>query len=163
MSGAAHSSPLRDVREARDLFPAAANAAYFNTAAVGLASRALLAAYRGYLDDWEENGLDYLRGEAGRKRQGFGRRPDRGKPARRRIDRVGLRGCRPGCRAVRAGRRRPERGDRRARVQLEPLPVAAAFGQGIVCAARDGNLRLAIHLYNHEDDIERVALVLSEL
>jgi len=37
--------------------------AYFNTAAVGLASRALLAAYRSYLDKWAANGLDYVRGE----------------------------------------------------------------------------------------------------
>jgi cysteine desulfurase / selenocysteine lyase len=32
---------------------------------------------------------------------------------------------------------------------------------GIVCAARDGNLRLAVHFYNHEDDIERLASALS--
>ncbi len=30
-------------------------------------------------------------------------------------------------------------------------------------AARDGNLRLAVHFYNHEDDIEKVANALSEL
>ena len=64
MSPAGDSRARADVREARSLFPAAANAAYFNTAAVGLASRALLAAYRSYLDDWAENGLDYIRGEA---------------------------------------------------------------------------------------------------
>ena len=30
-------------------------------------------------------------------------------------------------------------------------------------SARDGNLRLAVHFYNHEDDIQRVASALSEL
>jgi cysteine desulfurase / selenocysteine lyase len=33
----------------------------------------------------------------------------------------------------------------------------------IVCAARDGNLRVAIHFYNHEDDIDRLALALAEI
>ena len=35
--------------------------------------------------------------------------------------------------------------------------------RGIVCSARDGNLRLAIHFYNHEDDIEQIATALTEL
>ena len=56
--------PSGDVREARSLFPATGNAAYFNTAAVGLASRRLVTAYRAYLDEWTETGLDYVRGEA---------------------------------------------------------------------------------------------------
>ena len=30
-------------------------------------------------------------------------------------------------------------------------------------SARDGNLRLAIHFYNHEDDISRLATALCEL
>ncbi len=30
------------------------------------------------------------------------------------------------------------------------------YERGIVCSARDGNLRFAIHLYNHEDDINRL-------
>jgi len=34
--------------------------------------------------------------------------------------------------------------------------------QGIICSARDGNLRLAIHFYNHEDDIEQIATALTE-
>jgi selenocysteine lyase/cysteine desulfurase len=34
--------------------------------------------------------------------------------------------------------------------------------QGVVCAARDGNLRLAVHFYNHEDDIERLVEVLTQ-
>jgi len=33
----------------------------------------------------------------------------------------------------------------------------------ISCSARDGNLRLAIHFYNHEDDIDRVTGALTEL
>ena len=35
--------------------------------------------------------------------------------------------------------------------------------RGVVCAARDGNLRLAIHFYNHEDDIAQVTSALSML
>ncbi len=53
-----------DVGEARSLFPATEKAAYFNTAAVGLASRALLAALHGFVDEWGSSGLDYSRGEA---------------------------------------------------------------------------------------------------
>src|SRR5262245_25529355 len=60
--------PIAEIRDARDLFPATANAAYFDTAAVGLASRALLAAVRDYIDDWAENGLDWRRGEAAAER-----------------------------------------------------------------------------------------------
>jgi selenocysteine lyase/cysteine desulfurase len=42
--------------------------------------------------------------------------------------------------------------------------VAAALRERrIVCAARDGNLRLAIHFYNHEDDIERLVRALAEI
>jgi selenocysteine lyase/cysteine desulfurase len=53
-----------DVRAARRLFPVTSTTAYFNTAAVGLASRALQAAYHRYVDDWAQTGLDYARGEA---------------------------------------------------------------------------------------------------
>jgi cysteine desulfurase/selenocysteine lyase len=56
--------PLDDVREARKLFPATTTSAYFNTAAVGLASSALTAAYHRYIDEWSESGLDFSRGEA---------------------------------------------------------------------------------------------------
>jgi cysteine desulfurase / selenocysteine lyase len=54
----------RDIREARALFPATESVTYLNTAAVGLASHALLGAYRRLLDDWTEGPLDYVRGEA---------------------------------------------------------------------------------------------------
>lgn len=64
MNRPAHASPVGDIRAARRLFPATDQAAYFNTAAVGLASRALVAAYRSFVDDWAETGLDYSRGEA---------------------------------------------------------------------------------------------------
>ena len=35
--------------------------------------------------------------------------------------------------------------------------------RGIICSARDGNLRLAVHFYNHEDDICRLAAALGEV
>jgi selenocysteine lyase/cysteine desulfurase len=59
---------MSDVREARRLFPATEKAAYFNTAAVGLASRALVEAYRRYMDEWAATGLDFTRGEAAGER-----------------------------------------------------------------------------------------------
>jgi selenocysteine lyase/cysteine desulfurase len=44
----------------------------------------------------------------------------------------------------------------------EPAPLLRALSdQGIVCAARDGNLRIAVQLYNHEDDIERLVTALA--
>ena len=44
----------------------------------------------------------------------------------------------------------------------EPAPLLAELsGQGIVCAERDGNLRLSVHFYNHEDDIDRLVTALS--
>ncbi len=43
----------------------------------------------------------------------------------------------------------------------EPTELLAGLKrQGIIGSARDGNLRLAIHLYNHEDDIERLTTTL---
>ena len=55
---------VADVTEARKLFPATDTVAYFNTAAVGLASSAVAAAYHDYVDEWTELGLDWVRGEA---------------------------------------------------------------------------------------------------
>jgi selenocysteine lyase/cysteine desulfurase len=54
----------RDVRDARLSYPATQEWAYFNTAAVGLASRAVADAYQAFLKEWMTNGLDYVRGEA---------------------------------------------------------------------------------------------------
>jgi cysteine desulfurase/selenocysteine lyase len=51
------------IGDARDLFPATAGRAYFNTAAVGLASGRLAEAYRAFIDEWAADGLDYGRGE----------------------------------------------------------------------------------------------------
>lgn len=46
----------------------------------------------------------------------------------------------------------------------DPTDLTAQLKQrGIVCSAREGNLRLAIHFYNHEDDIERVTKALRQL
>jgi selenocysteine lyase/cysteine desulfurase len=43
----------------------------------------------------------------------------------------------------------------------EPAALVARLkADGIVAAARDGNLRLSVHLYNHEDDIARLAQAL---
>jgi cysteine desulfurase / selenocysteine lyase len=48
--------------------------------------------------------------------------------------------------------------------EAEPAPLLAALKErGVICAARDGNLRLAVHFYNHEDDIDQVAHALTEL
>ena len=41
--------------------------------------------------------------------------------------------------------------------------VARLQRAGIVCVARDGNLRMSVHFYNHEDDINRVVRALSDL
>ena len=52
-------------------------------------------------------------------------------------------------------------------VPLGHLDGAALVSQlkdrGVVCSARDGNLRLAVHFYNHEDDIGRLVAALWEL
>ena len=52
------------IEDARRLFPATETYAYFDTAAVGLASRTQIAAVHDYVDDWAEHGLDWVRGEA---------------------------------------------------------------------------------------------------
>ncbi|MDP3209519.1 MAG: aminotransferase class V-fold PLP-dependent enzyme, partial [Rhodoglobus sp.] len=59
-----HSRTVKDVRDARLLFPAAQSGIYLNTAAVGLASSATADAYRDFVDEWVGSGLDYARGEA---------------------------------------------------------------------------------------------------
>jgi selenocysteine lyase/cysteine desulfurase len=56
--------PVVDVRDARHMFPATRTWAYFNTAAVGLASDSLTSASHRYIDEWSESGLDFVRGEA---------------------------------------------------------------------------------------------------
>jgi hypothetical protein len=53
-----------DIRDARSLFPATAELAYFNTAAVGLASRRLANTYHEFVDEWAVAGLDYRRASA---------------------------------------------------------------------------------------------------
>ena len=46
----------------------------------------------------------------------------------------------------------------------QPAPLLRALSeQGIVCSARDGNLRLAVHFYNHEDDVDRLVTTLAAL
>jgi selenocysteine lyase/cysteine desulfurase len=46
----------------------------------------------------------------------------------------------------------------------EPAPLLRALKQrGIVAAARDGNLRLSLHFYNHEDDVGQVTTALADL
>jgi cysteine desulfurase/selenocysteine lyase len=46
----------------------------------------------------------------------------------------------------------------------QPSPLLSDLKQhGIVCSARDGNLRLAVHFYNHEDDIARLVRAVPEL
>ena len=51
------------IGDARRLFPATADRAYFNTAAVGLASRRLADTYHQCIDEWTATGFDYNRGE----------------------------------------------------------------------------------------------------
>src|SRR5690349_8145628 len=57
-----------DISEARRRYPATRELAYFNTAAVGLASTAVADAYRRYVDEWTAHGLDYAEGEAAGER-----------------------------------------------------------------------------------------------
>jgi cysteine desulfurase / selenocysteine lyase len=45
---------------------------------------------------------------------------------------------------------------------FEPSRLLAALSrQGVICSARGGNLRLSVHFYNHEDDIDRLATALT--
>ncbi len=64
MTHPAESDTRRGIRRARELFPATENLAYFNTAAVGLASRALIDAYRHFADEWTTAALDFAACEA---------------------------------------------------------------------------------------------------
>jgi cysteine desulfurase/selenocysteine lyase len=44
----------------------------------------------------------------------------------------------------------------------DPAQLLAGLRRhGVVAAARDGNLRLSVHLYNHEDDIEQLVGALA--
>jgi selenocysteine lyase/cysteine desulfurase len=46
----------------------------------------------------------------------------------------------------------------------DPVPLVRELARrGVVCAARDGNLRLTVHFYNHEDDIDQVVGALGDL
>jgi len=46
----------------------------------------------------------------------------------------------------------------------EPTHLLAEMKRrGVVCSARDGNLRLAVHLYNHKDDIDQITSALSQV
>ena len=46
----------------------------------------------------------------------------------------------------------------------KPVPLLRALSeQGVICAERDGNLRLAVHFYNHEDDIERLVTAMASV
>jgi len=70
MAEAAPGPRGEDIREARRHFPATVGRVYFNTAAVGLASRQLATTYHEVIDEWTTSGLDFGRGEqaAGRAR-----------------------------------------------------------------------------------------------
>lgn len=47
---------------------------------------------------------------------------------------------------------------------VDPVPLLAGLKRhGVACSARDGNLRLAVHFYNHEDDIGRLVHALTAL
>src|SRR5262249_43093472 len=52
-----------DILQARRLFPATADRAYFNTAATGLASQRLADSYHAFIDEWTATRLDLPRGE----------------------------------------------------------------------------------------------------
>ena len=46
----------------------------------------------------------------------------------------------------------------------DPVALVAELKErGVVCASRDGNLRLSMHFYNHEDDIARLVAALARV
>ena len=46
----------------------------------------------------------------------------------------------------------------------DPGSIVAQLNEcGVVCSARDGNLRLAVHFYNHEDDVDRLTAALGDI
>jgi cysteine desulfurase/selenocysteine lyase len=45
---------------------------------------------------------------------------------------------------------------------VDPAPLLSTLaGRGVICSARDGNLRITLHFYNHADDIERLVRTLT--
>jgi hypothetical protein len=63
VTGTEPSGRLPEIRVARDLFAATASCAFFNTAAVGLASRRLADSYGELIDHWVAVGFDFVRSE----------------------------------------------------------------------------------------------------
>ena len=118
------------IGDARRLFPATASRAYFNTAAVGLASLRLADTYHQFIDEWTATGFDYSRGEQAAGGSIGGGQADRRRRGRYRADPVGVLGGRASGGPVRRGLPGPEHRDRAAGVQLEPLPLAPAGCKG---------------------------------
>ena len=135
MTGGAGAGAGVDVREARRQFPATDRAAYFNTAAVGLASRALIAAQQQFIDESAEHGLDFTRGEAAGERARTALAALIG-AERTDIALIASVSAAAGMVAAQLGpARRGQNVVIGAGVQLQPLPVAPARAQGLRGAA----------------------------